>query len=193
MKESVMQLDVQEKLALKNKISGASKPQKTEREMALEKYARFFKQSLSRLDDIENPNYLALEVVNDEGLTTTSQLQENREFSNFKICHVSLLETLIQNPIKLSNVNLIHAVMPFDDVYPLIQMLARVPEVTNARTRIVLGTYDNYDEEENHQNIRVLNGLMRNLDFYHYKGADIDGTAVKMVVSTYQKNLRMRH
>ena len=198
MKESIAQLDVtEEQLALKNKISGVNistnVSQKTEREKALEKYASFFKKNLSRLDDIEDSNYLALEIVNDEGLTISSQLQENGGFTNFKICHASLVETLLENPAKLSQISLIHAVMPFDDIYPLIQSFNKIPEVTNSKTRVVLGTYDNYDEEEHQQNIRVLNGLIRGLDFYRYKGLDIDGTSVKMVYSTYQQNLRMRH
>ena len=190
MNESTVQLDVKEQLALhKDK----SKPKKTERELALVKYAGFLKSNLARLEDITDPNYVALEVVNDEGLTVSSVLKEEGEFSNFKICHAALLDTLLENPIQLSKINLIHAVMPFDDVYPIVQAFSKIPEVTGAKTRVILGTYDNYEDAEHKFNLRVLNNLMSSLDFSGYHGADIDGISVKMVYSTYQKNLRMRH
>lgn len=192
MKESTVQLDVKEQLALQNKIDEVRKPKKSEREIALAKYAKFFKRNIARLDDITNPNYTAIEVVNDEGLTVSHELQENGEFANFKICHAGLIDTLLENPAKLSKINLVHAVMPFDEVYSLVQAFAKIPELTNAKTRVVLGTYDNYEDAEHEQNVRVINGLMRSLDFSGYHSADIDGTSVKMVYSTYQKNLRMR-
>ena len=190
MNESTVQLDVKKQLVLhKDK----SKPKKTERELALVKYAGFLKSNLVRLEDITDPNYVALEVVNDEGLTVSSVLKEEGEFSNFKICHAALLDTLLENPIQLAKINLIHAVMPFNDVYPIVQAFSKIPEVTGAKTRVILGTYDNYEDAEHKFNLRVLNNLMSSLDFSGYHGADIDGTSVKMVYSTYQKNLRMRH
>lgn len=198
-KEStVMQLDVKdEQLALKNKIVRSSElgqaPKKSEREIALSRYAKFFERNLSVIDDITNPNYSALEVVNDEGLIVSRELQQNGNFSNFKICHANLLEVLLENPAKLSEINLVHAVMPFEDVYPLVQALVKIPEVTKAKTRVVFGCYDNAEDSEHDFNIRVLNGLIRDLDFCRFKSANYDGTSVKMVVSTYQKNLRMRH
>lgn len=192
MKESTVQLDVKEQLALPNKTDKVRKPEKTEREIALAKYARFFKRNIARLDDVTDPNYIALEIVNDEGLMVSRELQEDGGFSNFKICHIGVINTLIENPAMLSQINLVHAVMPFDDVYSLIKAFAKIPELTNAKTRVVLGTYDNYDDEHD-RNIRVLNNLIRELDFSGYHCADEDGTALKMVCSTYQKNLRMRH
>ena len=192
MKESTVQLDVKEQLALPNKTDKVIKPEKTEREIALAKYARFFKRNIARLDDVTDPNYIALEIVNDEGLMVSRELQEDGGFSNFKICHIGVMNTLLENPAKLSQISLVHAVMPFDDVYSLIKVYAKIPELTNAKTRVVLGTYDNYDDEHD-RNIRVLNNLIRELDFSGYHCADEDGTALKMVYSTYQKNLRMRH
>ena len=191
MKESTVQLDVKEQLALPNKTDKVRKPEKTEREIALAKYARFFKRNMAKFN-ITDPNYTALEIVNDEGLMVSRELQEDGGFSNFKICHIGVINTLLENPAKLSQINLVHAVMPFDDVYSLIKVYAKIPELTNAKTRVVLGTYDNYDDEHD-RNIRVLNNLIRELDFSGYHGADMDGTSVKMVYSTYQKNLRMRH
>ena len=190
MNESTVQLDVKKQLVLhKDEL----KPKKSERELALAKYAGFLKSNLVRLEDITDPNYLALEVVNDEGLTVSSILKEEGEFPNFKICHAALLDTLLENPIQLAKINLIHAVMPFNDVYPIVQAFSKIPEVTGAKTRVILGTYDNYEDAEHKFNLRVLNNLMSSLDFSGYHGADIDGISVKMVYSTYQKNLRMRH
>ena len=191
MKESTVQLDVKEQLALPNKIDKVRKPEKTEREIVLAKYARFFKRNMAKFN-ITDPNYTALEIVNDEGLMVSRELQEDGGFSNFKICNIGVINTLIENPVKLSQINLVHAVMPFDDVYSLIKAFAKIPELTNARTRVVLGTYDNYDDEHD-RNIRILNNLIRELDFSGYHCMDEDGTALKMVYSTYQKNLRMRH
>ena len=191
MKESTVQLDVKEQLALPNKIDKVRKPEKTEREIALAKYTRFFKRNMAKFN-ITDPNYTALEIVNDEGLMVSRELQEDGGFSNFKICNIGVINTLIENPVKLSQINLVHAVMPFDDVYSLIKAFAKIPELTNAKTRVVLGTYDNYDDEHD-RNIRILNNLIRELDFSGYHCMDEDGTALKMVYSTYQKNLRMRH
>ena len=191
MKESTVQLDVKEQLALPNKIDKVRKPEKTEREIALAKYARFFKRNMAKFN-ITDPNYTALEIVNDEGLMVSRELQEDGGFSNFKICNIGVINTLIENPVKLSQINLVHAVMPFDDVYSLIKAFAKIPELTNAKTRVVLGTYDNYDDEHD-RNIRILNNLIRELDFSGYHCMDEDVTALKMVYSNKKKNLRMRH
>ena len=193
-KEStILQLDVKDKqFALKNKNDEFLKSQVTEREKALDKYVRFFEHNLSVIDNIKDADYMALEVVNDEGLTVSGKLQE-RGFSNFKICHANLLEVLLENPAVLSRINLVHAVMPFDSVYPIIKVFSKIPELSKTNTRVVLGAYDNYEEIEHEQNKRALDGLMNELDFCRYKGADYDGVSVRMICSTYQKNLRMRH
>ncbi len=193
-KEStILQLDVKDKqFTLKNKNDKVLESQVTEREKALDKYVRFFEHNLLAIDDIKDPNYVALEIVNDEGLTVSKGLQK-QGFSNFKICHANLLEVLLENPAVLSKINLVHAVMPFDSVYPIIQAFSKIPEISEANTRVVLGAYDNYEELEHDQNKRALDSLMRDLDFCRYKGADYDGVSVRMICSTYQKNLRMRH
>ena len=193
-KEStILQLDVKDKqFALKNKNDEFLKSQGTETERALDKYVRFFEHNLSVIDNINDADYVALEVVNDEGLTVSGKLQE-RGFSNFKICHANLLEVLLENPAVLSRINLVHAVMPFDSVYPIIKVFSKIPELSKTNTRVVLGAYDNYEEIEHEQNKRALDGLMNELDFCRYKGADYDGVSVRMICSTYQKNLRMRH
>ncbi len=126
MKESTVQLDVKEQLALTNKTDKVRKPEKTEREIALAKYARFFKRNMAKFN-ITDPNYTALEIVNDEGLMVSRELQEDGGFSNFKICNIGVINTLIENPAKLSQINLVHAVMPFDDVYSLIKVYAKIP------------------------------------------------------------------
>ena len=87
MKESTVQLDVKEQLALPNKTDKVRKPEKTEREIALAKYARFFKHNMAKFN-ITDPNYTALEIVNDEGLMVSRELQEDGGFSNFKICNI---------------------------------------------------------------------------------------------------------
>lgn len=40
---------------------------------------------------------------------------------------------------------------------------------------------------------KVLNSMLQSLDFFGYKEDQMDGTTVKMIWSTYQKNMRMRH
>ena len=188
----VPQLDVekkQKKDILDNSLINLSN-EKSEKEIKLEKYTSFFRKNLSRLADYTDPNYLALEIMNDEGLLVSEHM---KDLSNFKVCHASLIETLLDNPAKLSEIKLVHAVMPFDEVYPIVKMLAKIPEVSNADTRIIFGAYDNYEDDIHEYNRRVLRGLMNSLDFNGYHMADIDGTSVKMVYSTYQKNLRMRH
>ena len=40
----------------------------SEKEVLLERYARFFKANLARFTDYTDPNYNAIEVINDEGL-----------------------------------------------------------------------------------------------------------------------------
>lgn len=156
----------------------------------LEKYTEFFRKKLSRIADYTDPNYLALEVLNDEGFLVSECM---KDLPNFKVCHMSLIETLLENPVKLSKVNLIHGVMPFDESYSLIQMLSKVPEVSGANTRVILGAYDNYEDEIHNHNRKVLNCFIDSLDFSGYHAADMDGTSVKLVYSTYQKNLRKRH
>lgn len=182
------QLDVEDKKK-NNSFTNLSK-EKSEKEIGLERYAEFFRKNLSRLADYTDPNYLALEIVNDEGLVVSKYM---KNLPNFKVCHASLIETLLDNPIKLSKIKLVHAVMPFDEVYPIVKMLAKVPEVSDADTRVIFGSYDNYEEGIHDFNSRVMRGLMDALDFNGYHAADMDGTSVKMIYSTYQKNLRMRH
>lgn len=184
MLEVLPQLDVRNRQNINlGEISKSSKPE-------LERYAEFFRKNLSRIADYTAPNYLALEVLNDEGFLVSECMQD---LPNFKVCHMSLIETLLENPAKLSKINLIHGVMPFDESYSLIQMLSKVPEVSGANTRVILGAYDNYEDEIHNHNRKVLNCFIDSLDFSGYHAADMDGTSVKMVYSTYQKNLRKRH
>lgn len=202
-KESTLtMLDVKnEKLAVKNRLSGSLSgvmitemtPQKSPREEALERYAQFFKKNLAKVDDIESPNYTALEIANDEGLNVTSVLKQNNAKLNFKICHIGLIETLIENPIELQKVNLIHAVLPFDNASALVTYLSDIPEISNATTRVALGLYGSLEDSNYDYSRRVLSRMIRSLDFFDYKDDEIDGTTVKMVWSTYQKNMRMRH
>lgn len=202
-KESTLtMLDVKnEKLAVKNRLSGSLSgvmitemtPQKSPREEALERYAQFFKKNLAKVDDIESPDYTALEIANDEGLNVTSVLKQNNAKLNFKICHIGLIETLIENPIELQKVNLIHAVLPFDNASALVTYLSDIPEISNATTRVALGLYGSPEDSNYDYSRRVLSRMIRSLDFFDYKDDEIDGTTVKMVWSTYQKNMRMRH
>lgn len=196
-----MVLDVKsEKLAVKKRLSGSlsgvitEKPlQKLPKEDELEKYASFFRKNLLTIDDIENPDYTALEIANDEGLNVTSVLKRKNEKLNFKICHIELIETLLENPIELQKINLVHVVLPFDDAFSLIQSLSSIPEISETSTRVALGLYGNPKDSDYDYKRRVLNRMIRSLDFFDYKGDDIDGTTVKMVWSTYQKNMRKRH
>ncbi len=202
-KESTLtMLDVKnEKLAVKNRLSGSLSgvmitemtPQKSPREEALERYAQFFKKNLAKVDDIESPDYTALEIANDEGLNVTSVLKQNNAKLNFKICHIGLIETLIENPVELQKVNLIHAVLPFDNASALVTYLSDIPEISNATTRVALGLYGSPKDSNYDYSRRVLSRMIRSLDFFDYKDDEIDGTTVKMVWSTYQKNMRMRH
>ena len=202
-KESTLtMLDVKnEKLAVKNRLSGSLSgvmitemtPQKSSREEALERYAQFFKKNLAKVDDIESPDYTALEIANDEGLNVTSVLKQNNAKLNFKICHIGLIETLIENPVELQKVNLIHAVLPFDNASALVTYLSDIPEISNATTRVALGLYGSPKDSNYDYSRRVLSRMIRSLDFFDYKDDEIDGTTVKMVWSTYQKNMRMRH
>ena len=202
-KESTLtMLDVKnEKLAVKNRLSGSLSgvmitemtPQKSPREEALERYAQFFKKNLAKVDDIESPNYTALEIANDEGLNVTSVLKQNNAKLNFKICHIALIETLIENPVELQKVNLIHAVLPFDNASALVTYLSDIPEISNATTRVALGLYGSPKDSNYDYSRRVLSRMIRSLDFFDYKDDEIDGTTVKMVWSTYKKNMRMRH
>lgn len=157
------------------------------RERSLEKYADFFGRQLSRLENYNDSNYLALEVVNDDGLVVSKFMGDN-----FKLCSLDALTTLAENPAKLARVRLVHAVLPFESVYPLVKLFARIPEITKADTRVILGVYDNYEDDLHDYNRRVLDNLIRDLDFSGYHAADVDGTSLKMVYSTYQKNLKLR-
>lgn len=154
----------------------------------LERYVSFFKDRLNEIADLDD-DYTALEIANDEGLLVTNYMTD---FPKFKVCRAELVELLAENPIELSKINLVHAVMPFDEAAPLVRLLAKIPEVTNADTRVILGTYDDYNEIDHEQNRRVLKGLMNGLDFWNYEREDINGTCVRMVYSTYQKNMKMR-
>lgn len=157
------------------------------RERSLEKYADFFGRQLSRLENYNDSNYLALEVVNDDGLVVSKFMGDN-----FKLCSLDALTTLAENPAKLARVRLVHAVLPFESVYPLVKLFAKIPEITKADTRVILGVYDNYEDDLHDYNRRVLDNLIRDLDFSGYHAADVDGTSLKMVYSTYQKNLKLR-
>ena len=161
----------------------------SEKEVLLERYAIFFKANLARFADYTDPNYKAIEVINDEGLIVTQFMDK---LPNFNLCHISLIESLIENPMKLKEISLVHAVMPFEDAYRLISALSKVPEVSDSKTRVILGTFDNYGDDHK-LNQRILNNMMNSLDFCGYHSADIDGTSLRMVYSNYKKNLRKRH
>ena len=106
------QLDVK-----KNKTTLPDDEVMCEKEILLERYARFFKANLARFADYTDPSYNAIEVVNDEGLIVTQFMDK---LPNFNLCHISLIESLLENPMKLKEISLVHAVMPFEDTYKLI-------------------------------------------------------------------------
>lgn len=178
------QLDVKE-----NKTTLSDNEVMSEKEVLLERYAIFFKANLARFADYTDPNYKAIEVINDEGLIVTQFMDK---LPNFNLCHISLIESLIENPMKLKEISLVHAVMPFEDTYRLISALSKVPEVSDSKTRVILGTFDDYGDDHK-LNQRILNNMMNSLDFCGYRSADIDGTSLRMVYSNYKKNLRKRH
>ena len=74
----VPQLDVekkQKKDILDNSLINLSK-EKSEKEIKLEKYTSFFRKNLSRLADYTDSNYLALEIMNDEGLLVSEHMKD---------------------------------------------------------------------------------------------------------------------
>lgn len=190
-----MQIQEFKKLDLKNNIQlKAEKPkiiQKTKREKDLEHYTEFFKRTLSKVDDIENSNYTALEIVNDEGLTVSSGLH-NEGFLNFKVCNLGLIETLVKNPLELQKINLIHAVLPFDESAQLLKYLIDIPKISKCKTKVALGMYANTNDPDFEFQRRIFSVMMRRLDFFEYKGEEKNGTDFKLVLSAYQKNMKLR-
>lgn len=166
---------------------GVATKKLSDEEIQFIKYADFFKERLEKKADYTNPNYRALEVINDDGFAVSNYLH----LGNFKVCNPDLIEFLLENPVQLSKFNLVHAVMPFDDIASLISSFAKIPEVTNADVRVILGAYD-YDEDAHKFNKRVLDRFIDDLDFCDYYSMDNDGTSLKLVCSTYQKNMKMR-
>ena len=155
----------------------------------LKTYSEFFRKQLKQVDNLDD-SYKALEIINDNGSLVTSYLSD---LPNFKVCHLSLIELLSQDASKLSDINLVHALMPIEDASNLVNLFKKIPEITNAKTRVLLGAYDEYETLEHEQNRRVLRGMMNGLDFWDYKREDNNGICVRMVYSAYQKNMKMRH
>ena len=156
---------------------------------SLKIYSKFFRKQLEQFSDFDD-NYKALEIINDSGRLVTSHLSD---LPNFKVCHLSLIELLSQDASKLSDINLVHALMPIEEASTLVNLFKKIPDITNAKTRVLLGAYDDYETLEHEQNRRVLRGVMNGLDFWNYKREDNDGVCVRMVYSAYQKNMKMRH
>ena len=189
MEKILPQLDVKQYIKLKDRFNVQNHNILTEKDKQLERYADFFKEIISEIDNVDD-NYTALEILNDDGLLVSAFMKDK---PNFKVCHMQLVKLLTEESTQLSKINLVHAVLPIDDAYSLVQILKKVPEVTNADTRVILGAYDDYNDLEHEQNRRVLRGLMNGLDFWNYERRDVQGTCLRMVYSTYQKNMKMRH
>lgn len=166
----------------------------------LKKYAKFFYHQISDIEDFDDDKtYNAIEIANEHFMTTTDYLDKKSILTdgfngNWQVNTLDGLIRLLENPIQLQKVDLVHAVMPFEDAVSIIYPLVRIPEVSNSRTRIALGVYgDLNNADELDYNIRVINAISDELDFSGYVEKTEDNTYMKMVYSTYQKNLRMRH
>ena len=177
-----------------NNLSVVNKtPQKIRKEKDLKKYVEFFKDQISQIENISDPDFSALEIVNDEGLTVSSELQKSDGLTNFQVCNIGYVNKLLQHPAELKKVNLVLAVLPFEDAFTLTQCLSQIPEASNTETRVALGVYGGPYDPNFDFNKRVLSFLMSKLDFFEYKGDEINGTNVKTLYSTYQKNMKKRH
>ena len=185
----VPQLDVK-KSSLRNK---QEENVKAERELLLERYTAFFKENISKVDDIESEDYNALEIANDEGLNVTFGLKKENKSLNFKVCNIGLIETLMASPVELKKVNLIHAVLPFEDSSLLLKHLVDIPTISNTQTRVALGFYGTKEDADFDYNNRIMREMLNRLDFFDFKGVEKSGVSMKLIWSTYQKNMRMKH
>lgn len=185
----VPQLDVRKRLLR----SQQEEKVKTERELLLEEYTAFFKENISSVVDIESKNYTALEIANDEGLNVTFGLKKENNSLNFNVCNIGLIEALMADSAKLKRVNLIHAVLPFEDSSLLLKYLVDIPTISEAQTRVALGLYGTKEDADYDYNDRVIREMFRRLDFSDFKGVEKSGVSMKLVWSTYQKNMRMKH
>lgn len=157
-------------------------------EQLFQGYLDFFKQNIKLLN-LENS--YQLEIANDQFLTVSDYYEDKRKCRIFTI---DMLEELLEKPTKLAKVDLVHAVMPFDEALKLINGFSKVPEVTNARTTVILGAYgDKNDKYMLDYNKRVLAGLTNKLDFCEYVCEEDKDSYFKMIYSTYKKNIKMRH
>ena len=82
-----------------NNLSVVNKtPQKIRKEKDLKKYVEFFKDQISQIENISDPDFSALEIVNDEGLTVSSELQKSDGLTNFQVCNIGYVNKLLQHP-----------------------------------------------------------------------------------------------
>lgn len=193
LKEEILpQLDIKDRSKIKRAKGYEAHAKKTRRDYDLEKYASFFINHLGELDDISS-DYTALEIANDEGFNVSSELKKRYGLTNFRICNIGGIQELVENPTRLKQINLIHAVLPMNDCFSLIRYLADIPYLSDTETRVALGMYGGSYDPDFEYNRRVLNSLFRNLDFYDYEEEIVSGTSLKLIMSNYQKNMRMKH
>lgn len=170
------------------------------REENLKSYVNFFQREVKKVKNFgEKQNYNVVEIANDQFMTVTDYLDRDSIQSggariNFQINTLDGLMRLLENPIQLKKVDLIHAVMPFEDAASLIYPLACVPQVSECETTVMFGAYGNLDDvEELDYNIRVINAMSNKLDFIMYEEEVHNRVYTKMIYSTYKKNMRMKH
>ncbi len=170
------------------------------KEEELKQYADFFQKEISKLEKVKKGQiYNAIEIANEQFLTVTDYLNRDLIQSqdlkiNYQINTLDGLMRLLENPMQLKKVNLIHAVMPFEDAVSLVYPLSQIPQVSECRTRVVLGAYGNVnDAEELDFNNRVMNAMFNQLDFCVFRENMKNGVYSKMVYSAYQKNMKMKH
>ncbi len=183
------------------KIIGRKKTEdEIRKEEELKQYVNFFQKEIRNIEKLKaGQSYNAIEIANEQFLTVTDYL--NRDIIqahgikiNYQINTLDSLMRLIENPGQLQKVNLIHAVMPFEDVASLIYPLARIPQLSRCKTRVILGAYGNLeDTEEFDYNNRVINAMYNQLDFNMYKEEIHNHVYTKMLYSTYKQNMKMKH
>jgi hypothetical protein len=185
---------------------------KTEEEIKQEKlekariveYSKFFRETMEDADidhaqaakSINEPIKIKpfpqknmLEIANDNYVTATDYFDRQDMPGNCSLRIVTLdgLMHLLENPMELQKIDLVHAVMPFDDAWPLINAFKMT--AANKTTRVVLGAYGPADDIDADWSKHVLSVLMSELDFCEYAEKEKDGNHFQLVHSTYHEKL----
>lgn len=166
-------------------------PEEIRTEHFFQNYVKIMQSNLDKWGIDKNKKNI--EIINEDGL----MISDCSKGLIDEIIMPEQLKLLAENPIKLEQIGLVCAVMPYDDIFEVITSLSTIPEISD--TKVLFGIYgDKAYFRDCDYNTRILQAFTNGLDFYNISNTSMNEPGYgksyyKMAISDYKPNYSKRH